>query len=48
MLCSRFRRSKHKSIPIKYLKRFGGRNNLGRITVRHQGGGHKRLYRQIN
>jgi len=30
------------------LKKFGGRNNLGRITVRHQGGGHKRLYRKIN
>lgn len=26
----------------------GGRNNLGRITTRHQGGGHKRLYRQID
>lgn len=26
----------------------GGRNNLGRVTVRHQGGGHKRLLRQIN
>lgn len=26
----------------------GGRNNLGRITTRHQGGGHKRLYRIID
>ncbi|WDI79132.1 50S ribosomal protein L2 [Candidatus Purcelliella pentastirinorum] len=26
----------------------GGRNNLGRITVRHIGGGHKRLYRKID
>ena len=25
----------------------GGRNNRGRITVRHRGGGHKRLYREI-
>src|SRR4051812_15597133 len=25
-----------------------GRNNLGRITVRHKGGGHKRLYRDID
>ncbi len=25
-----------------------GRNNQGRITVRHKGGGHKRLYRQID
>jgi large subunit ribosomal protein L2 len=26
----------------------GGRNNYGRITVRHQGGGHKQLYRLID
>ena len=26
------------------LTKKGGRNNLGRITVRHQGGGAKRLY----
>ncbi len=26
----------------------GGRNNLGRITVRHKGGGHKRKYRIID
>lgn len=26
----------------------GGRNNLGRITVRHQGGGHKQSFRIIN
>ena len=26
----------------------GGRNNNGRITVRHRGGGHKRLYRIID
>lgn len=26
----------------------GGRNNRGRITVRHQGGGHKRRYRLID
>ena len=26
----------------------GGRNNTGRITVRHQGGGHKRRYRMID
>ena len=25
-----------------------GRNNQGRITVRHKGGGHKRLYRLID
>ena len=26
----------------------GGRNNTGRITTRHQGGGHKRAYRIID
>src|SRR4029079_4436031 len=26
----------------------GGRNNRGRITTRHQGGGHKRRYRKID
>lgn len=33
---------------IKGFKRANGRNNQGRITVRHRGGGHKRLYRKIN
>jgi len=30
------------------LKKSGGRNVNGRITRRHQGGGHKRQYRQID
>ena len=30
------------------LKKNGGRNNQGRITVRHQGGGAKRKYRLID
>ncbi len=30
------------------LKKSGGRNNLGRITSFHRGGGHKRLYRKID
>jgi len=29
-------------------KRTSGRNNLGHISVRHRGGGHKRLYRIID
>lgn len=29
-------------------KNNAGRNNMGRITVRHQGGGHKRQYRLID
>ena len=41
-----------KSEPEKSLtrpvKRNGGRNNNGRITTRHQGGGHKRRYRVID
>lgn len=30
------------------LRKSGGRNNKGRITVRHRGGGHKRRYRLID
>jgi len=30
------------------LKRRAGRDHMGRISVRHQGGGHKRLYRIID
>lgn len=30
------------------LTRSGGRNNHGRITSRHRGGGHKRVYRKID
>jgi large subunit ribosomal protein L2 len=33
---------------LEPLKRNGGRNNLGRLTVRHRGGGHKRMYRIID
>jgi large subunit ribosomal protein L2 len=33
---------------IKGFKRSHGRNNQGKITIRHRGGGHKRLYRQIS
>jgi large subunit ribosomal protein L2 len=40
------------SKPLKALtipkKRTGGRNNQGRITSRHRGGGHKRMYRLID
>jgi large subunit ribosomal protein L2 len=32
----------------KGLRKNGGRNNTGRITVRHIGGGHKRAYRYID
>ncbi len=30
------------------LKKSGGRNNLGKVTARHKGGGHKRKYRIID
>jgi large subunit ribosomal protein L2 len=33
---------------VKSLKKTGGRNNYGRVTTRHRGGGHKRLYRIID
>jgi large subunit ribosomal protein L2 len=42
----------HKGDPVKSLteglRSKGGRNNLGRITVRWRGGGHKRRYRMID
>jgi large subunit ribosomal protein L2 len=33
---------------VRPIKRSGGRNNTGRITSGHRGGGHKRLYRLID
>lgn len=33
---------------MKGKKRMGGRNSFGRITTRHQGGGHKRNYRIVD
>ena len=33
---------------LRPLKKTGGRNVRGKITVRHRGGGHKRLYRIID
>ena len=33
---------------IAPMKKTGGRNNLGRITCRHRGGGHRRSYRFID
>src|ERR1700679_1702098 len=37
----------HKAL-MKGGKRMGGRNNAGRITVRHQGGGHKQSLRMVD
>jgi large subunit ribosomal protein L2 len=33
---------------LEPLRKSGGRNNTGRITSRHRGGGHKRFYRVID
>lgn len=42
----------HKGRPVaaltESLSKKGGRNNNGHITVRHQGGGHKRHYRLVD
>lgn len=37
----------HKPLTRR-IKDNAGRNSAGRITMRHQGGGHKRLYREID
>lgn len=39
---------KPKKSLVKPVKRTGGRNSSGRITVRHRGGGHKKRYRVID
>jgi large subunit ribosomal protein L2 len=41
-------RSKPERSLVVALRKRGGRNNQGRITVRHRGGGHKRRYRIID
>ena len=41
-------RSEPEKSLTKGFKRSVGRNNQGRITTRHKGGGHKRLYREID
>lgn len=41
------KRKPEKSLTISFSKT-GGRNNSGKLTVRHHGGGHKRLYRIID
>ncbi len=33
---------------LRPLRKKGGRNNQGKITARHRGGGHKRMYREID
>jgi len=40
--------SKPEKSLTKFYHRFKGRNNQGKITLRHRGGGHKKLYRIID
>jgi len=41
------RRTPERSLLVA-LPKSGGRNSLGRVTCRHHGGGHKRMYRLID
>ncbi len=41
-------KSKPEKSLLEELKKRGGRNNKGRVTVRHRGGGNKRRYRLID
>jgi large subunit ribosomal protein L2 len=41
-------KSKPERSLTEAIRKKGGRNNQGRITVRHRGGGHKRRYRIID
>jgi large subunit ribosomal protein L2 len=42
----------HKGEPhaalVEKQSKTGGRNNAGRVTTRHKGGGHKRRYRMVD
>lgn len=41
-------RKKPEKRLVRGAKKSGGRNNIGRMTVRRRGGGHKRLYRTVD
>ncbi|MGE3314867.1 MAG: 50S ribosomal protein L2 [Planctomycetaceae bacterium] len=41
------KKAPEKGLLTRYKKK-GGRNNEGKITARHRGGGHKRMYRMID
>jgi large subunit ribosomal protein L2 len=45
---SEITKSKPEKSLLRPKKRTGGRNNKGRMTMRHQGGGHKQQYRIID
>ena len=42
------RQKKAEQSLLKPIKSTGGRNSMGRMTIRHRGGGHKRMYRVID
>ena len=51
MTCSDFAeitRDRPEESLLEPLNKHGGRNNAGRITARHRGGGHKRRFRRID
>ena len=41
-------RSEPERSLVESLSKSGGRNNIGHLTMRHRGGGHKRRYRRID
>lgn len=41
-------KDKFLKVHTKGIRRSYGKNNFGRITIRHRGGGHKKLYRQLD
>ena len=43
-----FKGRPHSDALVEKKSKTGGRNNNGRITTRHRGGGHKQLYRVID
>ena len=45
---SEITRSTPEKSLLEPLKKSGGRNHKGHITMRHRGGGHKRRYRRID
>src|SRR4029450_11332158 len=46
--CAEITKTEPEKSLLEPVKRKGGRNNTGRITTRHQGGGHKRRYRKLD
>ena len=48
MISMKSRQTDRRKSLLAPLSKKAGRNNQGKITVRHQGGGHKRKYRIID